>query len=342
MWRALKTKDQTAEVHHVCSPRPEEAEFLQNAGIPFTALPVRNPHPLRVIGFIQSLITASRVFKTFQPDVVFSKGGGISVPVAIIAKLRGVPVILHESDAVSGKANVIVALWAKTICKGFPVANGESRMANGKNSRSEIRDARFLFTGNPVRPDVTQGHKEEGRKITGLDGSKPVLLVIGGSQGAQALNEAVVSQIDPLLNVVQIIHLTGMGKGTGIAKPGYWSKPFAYEELKHLYALSDLAVSRSGAGAITELAANGIPTILVPLRGVAHDHQQANALRAAESGGCVVVQQAELPTMLRTAVESLALDAQHRLEMSAKIRSLARTDAADVLAEVILQSVRGV
>ncbi len=332
VWKALKAKDPSAEAHQVCSPRPEEAEFLRNAGIPFTALPVRNPHPLRLFGFISSLLTASRVFSSFKPNVVFSKGGGISVPVAIIAKLRGVPVVLHESDAVSGNANRVVALWAKTICKGFPVSHQQSTISNEQ----------FVFTGNPVRPEVTQGNKEEGKKITGLDGSKPVLLVIGGSQGAQALNEAVTSQIDALLKVVEIVHLTGLGKETKIQKPGYWAKPFAYGELQHLYALADFALSRSGAGAITELAANGIPAILVPLRGVAHDHQEANAVRAAESGGCTVVQQTELVTMLRTVVESLALDAERRKEMSQNIRSLARSDAAQVLADVVLRTARGV
>ncbi len=343
MWEAVRKADPGAEAHVVCSPRAEEAEFLRKSGLPFTALPVRNPTPFRPISFVRSLAVAWRVVSAFRPDVVLSKGGGISVPVAIVAWMRGVPVVLHESDAVSGKANRLIALWAKAVCEGFPRGNDEWRMMNDENSQLVTRNpqpaTRHVFTGNPVRSFVTSGSREKARAITGFGADKPVLLVIGGSQGATALNEAVLASLDLLLSSVRIVHLPGPGKDAGIKRAGYWSVPFAHEELPHLYALADLALSRAGAGAIAELAACGIPMILVPLRGVAHDHQRGNALVAAEGGGCVLLEQERLREELVPLVASLAGDGAKRASMAERVRSLSSRGAADAVAAVLLGAI---
>lgn len=292
---------------------------------------MRNPSPLNPLGFVRSFLTAWAAVSVVRPDVVFSKGGAISVPVALVALVRRIPVVLHESDAVSGRANRLVSLWARKVCKGFPspVTSHELRVTS--------HDVKEIFTGNPVRPEILSGSEEEGRRLTGLTGDKPVMLVIGGSQGALALNDVVMASLDQLLQSVQIIHLTGRGKGQTITHTGYWSAPFAYEELKHLYALSDFALSRSGAGAIAELAACGIPAILVPLRGVGHDHQQKNALSAAAVGGCVLLDQIALVENLLPAVRALAENHEERQRKAGQMRLLARPDAARLIAEILVR-----
>ncbi len=335
MWEAVRAQSSGAEAHVVCSPRPEEAEFLTKNGLAFTALPVRNPTPLRPISFLRSLALAWRVVSVFRPDIVFSKGGAVSIPVAFVAWLRGIPVVLHESDAVSGRANRLVALWAKKICHGFPRNNDELRMTNDEYSRFAIRDSQSIFTGNPVRAFIASGTKEVGRRITGLVAERPVLLVIGGSQGATALNEAVLASLGELLHDVQIVHLTGPGKKSPMKKDGYWSAPFVHEELPHLYALADFALSRAGAGAIAELAACGVPMILVPLRGVAHDHQQVNASVAAATGGCICLDQERLAREMAPLVRTLARDETKRREMAGHVRRLSSREAAQTIASIL-------
>ncbi|MBI3336975.1 glycosyltransferase [Candidatus Peregrinibacteria bacterium] len=220
---------------------------------------------------------------TFQkPDLIFSKGTSISLPLCLIAYIKRIPIILHESDMVIGRANRLLSILATHV---------------------------FFQNGNPVREEITGGLQEKGLSITGFSGKKPILLVLGGSQGAKALNEMIWSNLEELLKMVDIAHITGQGKKSNlqylpaIALPashsavcdgwakagpisnlkGYWSTEFAYDELPHLYAIANVALSRAGANTIAELQANNIPTILVPLREVGHDHQYHNAVHAATS-----------------------------------------------------------
>jgi UDP-N-acetylglucosamine--N-acetylmuramyl-(pentapeptide) pyrophosphoryl-undecaprenol N-acetylglucosamine transferase len=235
----------------------------------------------------------------------------------------GIPIILHESDAVGGLANRLVARWATTICSGFAPAKNEPRIQ---------------FTGNPVSASITRGEKERGFALTGFSGTRPILLILGGSQGSLAINEAVVAHLGDLLTLCDIIHITGEGKriiqGT---RHGYWQIPFAFEELPDLYAIANLALSRAGASTLAELAANGIPAILVPLRGVAHDHQEKNARRAEQTGGCVVLEQEDLPSTLVGTVRSL-LPSDVRRKMGESLRTLHAPDAARQIVEVIARS----
>ncbi len=318
VWRALERRDPDGARHLVCSEEPGDAAFLTREQIPFTSIRGRRFSPLRPDVFVASLLAARRLIKEFRPDAIFSKGGALSVPVCLAARIAGVPIVLHESDAVSGKANRLVGKWAKTVCTGFPSA-GPS-----------------IFTGNPVRPEVTTGKREDGLRITGFSGTRPVLLVMGGSQGAASINGIVAAHLPELIAIADVIHLTGKGKPGGAPQTGYWSAEFAYEDLPHLYALATLALSRSGAGGISELAACGIPALLVPLRGLAQDHQLANALAAEKSGGCVALDQETLDERLIPAVRSLLEDSAQLTRMREAIRALSRADAADRIAESVL------
>jgi UDP-N-acetylglucosamine--N-acetylmuramyl-(pentapeptide) pyrophosphoryl-undecaprenol N-acetylglucosamine transferase len=259
--------------------------------------------------------------------MLLGKGGALSIPVCLAAKRRGIPIVLHESDAVVGRANRFLSHFAETVCLGFP--SGEGRRVKEYRQRTVV-------TGNPVRPEITRGSREEGLRITGFSGKRPVLLIVGGSQGAQALNEIVVQKLSELATLCDIVHIAGKGKTRGAPQQSYFAIEFANEELPHLYALASLAISRAGAGSLSELAANGIPTILVPLRGVAHDHQGVNAERAQESGGCILIEQEGLPRALVPLVRELLADRGRLHALAEKIRTLNRQDAATNIARMLL------
>lgn len=204
---------------------------------------------------------------------------------------------------------------------------------------SKLVFSKLIVTGNPLRPHITDGSKTEGLRITGLSGKRPILLVIGGSQGAQALNNAIVENIDSLLAQVDIVHLTGRGKKTSISKPGYWQTEFAHEELPHLYAIAEMALSRAGAGTITELAANGIPMILVPIEGLANNHQVLNAITAQENGGCIILLQNHVTAELIDVITNLLEKPERRTEISRNVRSLHKPSASGHIAKIIIQCV---
>lgn len=323
--RAMKRLHPDAESLFLCSDRPEDAAYLRHERVTFQALPRPRRSLTLPYAFLRNYFLSRRAVRVYKPDVVFSKGGAVSVPACMAAKLAGIPVVLHESDAVMGKANAMVARFADTVCLGFPLSRDGA--------------VRTEYTGNPVRPQVTQGKSEEGLRIAGLSGGRPVLLVFGGSQGAEALNAAVRTHIDELLKTCDVIHLTGKGKKGASPRDGYWSTEFAYAELPHFYAAATLALGRAGAGSISELAANGIPAILVPIEGLANDHQVRNAEIAAEHGGCALLRQRDLEAKLATTVADL-IRAPGTLEnMSRKIRSFQRPDAARRIAEMLSQCI---
>ncbi len=194
-------------------------------------------------------------------------------------------------------------------------------------------------TGNPIRPNAINGSREKGLAITGLSGKRPILFVMGGSQGAQALNDAITQNIDALLAMADIVHLTGRRKKTLIKRDGYWQTEFAHEELPHLYAIADIALSRAGAGSISELAANGIPMILVPIEGLANNHQVLNAIAAQENGKCILLLQEHLTPGLVDVISDLMKNPERITEISQNVRSLNQPSAAGHIATIILQCV---
>jgi len=328
--RAVKSMHKESESLFLCTEKPEDAAYLRHEQVTFKQLPVPTRSWNFLFQFMRSEALCRSIMLEFKPDVIFSKGGAVSVPACRAAKKLGIPVVLHESDAVMGRANRIAARWATKICMGFPTINGAG---------VQTRDSRVSTTGNPIRPEILTGSKEEGLRIAGFDGKHPVLFVFGGSQGAEALNHAVRTQIDTLLDHCDIIHLTGKGKKGTSHREGYWTAEFAYEEMPHLYAAADFALTRAGAGSISELAGNGIPAILVPIEGLANDHQVKNAQIAAAHGGCVLLPQSELGTGLLPLVEKFAGDLEKRTEMKKKISTFQQPDAARRIAEILVECI---
>src|SRR3989344_1324869 len=320
VWQAMKQLDASTEPLFLCSDRMEDLNYIAKERVPVraVALPKRNLWMPMLL--VQAYRQAALSIRLFKPDVVFSKGGAVSVPICLAAWWKKIPIVLHESDARMGIANRMIAKIADTVCLGF--------------DETMIVDPRMQVTGNPVRAGVTKGVKEEGLRITGFSGDRPVLMVIGGSQGATAINDVVRTLLPKLLETFDVIHLTGPGKNGAPKTAGYFAKEFAYEELPHLYAVTSVALSRAGAGGICELAANGIQTILTPLRGVANDHQQANALAAARSEGCIVLPQEKLSAELLPTLQNMIEPGRHVL-LSERISGLNPPNAAQRLDETI-------
>ncbi len=208
----------------------------------------------------------------FAPDLVFSKGGYGALPITIGAKMLGVPVFLHESDAVPGKANLVTAGFALEIFTSFPKTLG-------------FKNSKVMHVGNFVRREMLTGSKEEAALIFNLVGDKPLLLVLGGSQGSQRMNDMILACLDDLLQDFEIIHQAGLKNADQVRKEAsvvinpamekyYHVVAFMREtDLRHAYAAADFVLSRSGAATIFEIAALGKPAILVPLPESAQNHQ---------------------------------------------------------------------
>ncbi|MDO4978275.1 MAG: undecaprenyldiphospho-muramoylpentapeptide beta-N-acetylglucosaminyltransferase [Eubacteriales bacterium] len=228
---------------------------------------------------------ASRLMKKLKPNVVFSKGGFVTVPVVLAAKRRKIPVIIHESDITPGLANKISIPAATKVCCNFP------------ETIKYLPPEKSVLTGSPIRQELFSGSKEEGLKLCGFTGEKPVLLVMGGSLGAVAINRSLRENLTSLLEQFDIIHLCGNGNldESLLETEGYKQFEYAKEELTHLFAATDLIISRAGANAICELLALKKPNILIPLpASQSRGDQLLNAASFEKSGYSYVLQEEEL------------------------------------------------
>ena len=227
--------------------------------------------PFRVIaGAFQS----AHLMRKLKPDVCFSKGGFVSVPVVFGAWLNHVPTLCHESDLTPGLANKICARFAKKVATTFP----ECAEALGKNG---------IFTGTPLRPQLFHGNREKGLAMSGLSPDLPILLMMGGSQGAQSVNNALRAALPRLLPHMQVFHLCGKGNIDDSLKglAGYYQVEFLSDELPDALAAADLILSRAGANALCEFQALGKPMLLVPYpKGASRGDQILNAASFEKRG----------------------------------------------------------
>lgn len=238
--------------------------------------------PFRVIkGFSQ----ASKLMKQLKPDIVFSKGGFVSVPVVFAAGRRKIPVIIHESDMTPGLANRLSFRYATKICCNFP------------ETVEKLPSGKATFTGSPIRAELFTGDKNKAKEFCGFTDDKPVIMVMGGSLGAVAVNEAVRAVLDKLLNDFNIVHLCGKGKldESLIGKSGYVQYEYIKDEMRDLFALADLIISRAGANAICEVAALSIPNILIPLsKEASRGDQILNAESFVKQGFSVMIEEEDV------------------------------------------------
>ncbi len=208
---------------------------------------------------VKGYFQAKKLLKKLNPNIVFSKGGFVSVPVVMAAKKCKIPCIIHESDITPGLANKLAIPSATKVCSNFP------------ETLNYLPKEKAVLTGSPIRKELFSGNKIKGLDFCGFTANKPVLLVIGGSTGAASVNNAIRDLLPTLLQQFQIIHLCGKGKTDEAfhGREGYVQFEYIDKELKDLFAAADIIVSRAGANAICELLALKKPNILIPLSAAA-------------------------------------------------------------------------
>lgn len=250
--------------------------------------------PFRVI---KGIGEAKKDLKKIDPDIVFSKGGFVSVPVVRAAKSLGIPVICHESDMTPGLANKLSIPAATIVCCNFP------------ETVKDIPKGKGVLTGTPIRQELLHGSRDKGLAFTGLSGVKPIIMVMGGSLGAVAVNNAVRDALPELLRHFDVIHLCGKGKCDPKlnATEGYVQYEYINDELPDLFATADVVISRAGANAICEIQALHKPNLLIPLSAKASRGDQIlNARSFERQGFSIVLEEEELTTLkLCDAVEEL-------------------------------------
>ena len=250
--------------------------------------------PFRVIkGFSE----ARSYLKEFRPNVVFSKGGFVSVPVVRAAASLKIPCIIHESDMTPGLANKLCIPVAKKVCCNFP------------ETLKMLPPDKAVLTGSPIRAELAQGNKLSGLDMCGFTANKPVIMVIGGSLGAASVNKAVREALPQLLEDFQVVHICGKDKVDNLLlnTAGYKQFEYVRAELKDLFAMADVVISRAGANAICELLALKKPNILIPLPSSSSRGDQLLNARSFESQGfSIVIDEDDLTT-------SLLVDRVHEL-----------------------------
>ena len=248
------------DILYVGSHSGIEKELAQREGLPYRAVSTgklrRYPSVKNLTDagrVIKGLSDAKKVIKEFKPDIIFSKGGFVSVPVVVAGKMRGVPVVIHESDMTPGLANKISIPFAKAVCVTFP------------ETRSELPAKKAFVTGAPIRSELYAGDRTKGLDICGFDGNKPVLLVMGGSSGSVKINTCLIQGLPDLLPHFDVIHICGKGNKSLDKRDGYTPFEYVTDDLPHIFAASDVIVSRAGSNSVCEIAALKKPNLLIPL-----------------------------------------------------------------------------
>ena len=284
------------EISYMGSYDGIEKKLIADFAIPYTGistgklrryLDIKNlTDPFRVLkGFAE----ARKYLKEYRPDVVFSKGGFVSVPVVRAAAALGIPCIIHESDMTPGLANKLCFPVAEKICCNFP------------ETMQMLPEGKAVLTGSPIRAELAQGNKIAGLDMCGFTANKPVIMVIGGSLGAANVNKAVRDSLPRLLEDFQVVHLCGKDKIDNLllATPGYKQFEYIKTELKDLFAMADIVISRAGANSICELLALKKPNLLIPLPAASsRGDQLLNAASFEAQGFSIVINEDDLTTEL--------------------------------------------
>jgi len=317
-----------------------EANLVTRRNIPFTVIPAAGVHgvglrslPGNLIKLAQGTRKSSQILREFKPDVLFFTGGYVAVPMSMAAKR--IPSVLYVPDVEPGLALKNISQRASAIA--LTVEDSKKFF----NPRKTMK-----VTGYPVRKELFGWNRSDAMRTFGLVEDKPVLFVFGGSKGAHLINTALFAALDELLSFCQIIHITGeddfvearsLQNAFSMGLAGNYH-PFNYlhDEMGAAYAAADMVVSRAGASTLGELPAFGLPAILVPYP-FAWRYQKVNADYLARSGAATVVENKDLPGRLVPEVKKILLNPQILAEKKHAMHSLAVPDAAEQIAEMILE-----
>jgi UDP-N-acetylglucosamine--N-acetylmuramyl-(pentapeptide) pyrophosphoryl-undecaprenol N-acetylglucosamine transferase len=321
-------KERGYDIHYVGSYNGIEKELIEQLGIPYHGISSGKlrryfswqnfTDPFRVLkGFSE----AKKLIKQLKPDVIFSKGGFVSVPVVVAGKQCHVPTIIHESDMTPGLANKLAIPSASKVCCNFP------------ETLEHLPADKAVLTGSPIRQELLAGDKDAALSFLNLKGDKPVILIVGGSLGSVVVNDAVRRILKDLLQDFSIVHLCGKGKTDESLKDleGYIQFEYIKDELKDLFALSDIVISRAGANAICEILALHKPNLLIPLSAKASRGDQIlNAHSFARQGFSMVIEEEEL-------TDQLLLDSIRKLyrEKDAYIEAMKNSSQQDSIQTIL-------
>ncbi len=330
-------KEHGFEISYIGSQKGIEKEIIERSDLPFYGI---SSGKLRryfswenfsdIFRILKGYSQSKKILKKLRPDILFSKGGYVSVPVVFAANRMKIPVVIHESDYTPGLANRLCIPKARRVCVSFEAAC------------KHIPEEKCVKTGSPVRAELFDGSREAGLARLGFSGKKPVLLIMGGSLGALAVNEAVDEILDALLETFDIVHIRGAEKLNPAlgGKAGYAQFEYVTDELPDLFAAADLMLSRSGANAIFEILALCIPALLIPLPlEASRGDQILNANYFAGKGFSLVLQQNDItPQVLLSKIEELAEQSE---TLKKNMRESGIQNGAQNVAQVIFAVSKG-
>ncbi len=324
-------KEAGYEIEYIGSYNGMEKELIEKEGIKYYGIASGKlrryfdwknfSDPFRVLhGYFQ----ARRLLRKLKPDVVFSKGGFVSVPVVLAAKAKHIPAIIHESDMTPGLANKIAMKGATKVCCNFP------------ETVKYLPADKAVLSGSPIRQELLHGNREAAYAFTGFHADKPILLIIGGSLGSVFVNNAVRGSLDTLLKTFQIIHLCGKGNLDASLNDieGYRQYEFISKELPDLFAAADLIISRAGANSICELLALHKPNILIPLsRNASRGDQILNARSFEKQGFSYVIEEEDVtPESLTAAISHVH---EHAEEYRYAMENSGQMDAIKTIVDLV-------
>ncbi|MFA6554052.1 MAG: undecaprenyldiphospho-muramoylpentapeptide beta-N-acetylglucosaminyltransferase [Candidatus Paceibacterota bacterium] len=327
------------------APNPYNARTLFENGIEFISVPAGKLRRYFSILNITDLFKTAygclwAFFKIYSiyPDVIFSKGGYGAFPALLAGKILNIPIVIHESDSRPGRVNAWSGKFAKRIALSFPDAE-----------QYFIHKDRVALTGNPIRKEIIQPLKNGAREFLDLEEGTPMILILGGSQGSQSINEVVLDALPELLNNYQIIHQTGSANleetkltSTEVLrgnKYAYRYHPFDYLNdlaMRMSSGVADVVISRAGS-TIFEIAAWGVPSIIIPLpHSISHD-QTTNAFSYGKTGAASIIEENNLSShILIEEINRIITSPEINRAMREKARNFARLDSANVIADAIL------
>ena len=330
-------KERGYDISYIGSYEGIEKELIEKEGIPYYGISsgklrryvdLKNlSDPFRVF---KGLNEAGRLLRQLKPDVIFSKGGFVAVPVILAAGRKHIPIIAHESDMTPGLANKICIPYAAKICCNFP------------ETKQNLPEGKAVVTGSPLRKELMEGDAAAGRAFCGFDDSKPVLMITGGSLGSVNVNNHMRAILPALLEEFQVVHLCGKGNLDSSLEttPGYRQYEYIGKELPDLFAMADLIVSRAGANSICEISALAKPNLLIPLSANASRGDQIlNARSYEKQGFSKVLEEEELTDdILLATIRDLY---QNRQTFIDTMRAANHTDAVTMILDLLDEACGG-
>lgn len=331
-----RLKELGYDIHYIGSHTGIEKNLIEDQGIKYYGIssgklrryfdPKNFTDPAKVV---KGYFEARQLLKKIKPDIVFSKGGFVAVPVVLAAKHCHIPVIIHESDITPGLANKIAIPSASKVCCNFP------------ETLKHLPEGKAVLTGSPIRQELFDGSREKALKFTGLSGKKPVLLIMGGSTGSRFINETVRRQLPTILQTYDVVHLCGKGHldPTLNQQHGYLQYEYISQELPDLLALADLVISRAGANAICELLALKKPNILIPLSASASRGDQILNAKSFEKQGFSYVLD-EDTVKDQQLLDAIATVSKKKAQYLATMNESKQMNSINIILELVVKTAR--